>query len=237
MGNNKEETNPDPNNPKWAPTQPLQRCWDVPGGVKSKRKLLWSINTHFPYTTNKLQQYPAGYFQFITSFLPYPSAKIRYSLEKLLPKRTHGRHQQPEQGAGKGSPGARDAPTIPDPGISISFLEQSKPDANSSSFHASAGIGVSTLNPTTSKRFFINKKVCQALGRARVTFPSAFAKHPVRFFIFCSLRRLHISPTSGMSEWHPLNQRAKESIIPLSPQQKGKGNRRCELLSARPSAF
>lgn len=88
VGNNKEETNPDPNNPNWAPTQPLQRWWDVPGGVKSKRKLLGSINTHFPYTTNKLQQHPAGYFQVTTSFLPYPSAKIRNSLEKLLPRKT-----------------------------------------------------------------------------------------------------------------------------------------------------
>lgn len=64
VGNNREETTYPPTQTQTtqtgAPTQPLQRWWDAPGGVgswervKSKEKLLWSINTHFPYTTNKL---------------------------------------------------------------------------------------------------------------------------------------------------------------------------------------
>lgn len=85
VGDNREETKQPPTRSQTtqtgAPTQPLQRCWDAPGGVgswegvKSEGKLLWSMNTHFSYTTNKLQQHPAGYFQVITTFLPYPSAK------------------------------------------------------------------------------------------------------------------------------------------------------------------
>lgn len=31
-----------------------QEGWGAGKGVKSKEKLLWSINTHFPHTTNKL---------------------------------------------------------------------------------------------------------------------------------------------------------------------------------------
>lgn len=61
VGNNREETTHPPTPIQTgAPTQPWQRWWDVPGGVgswegvKSKGKLLWSINTRFPYTTNKL---------------------------------------------------------------------------------------------------------------------------------------------------------------------------------------
>lgn len=85
VGDNREETKQPPTRSQTtqtgAPTQPLQRCWDAPGGVgswegvKSEGKLLRSMNTHFSYTTNKLQQHPAGYFQVIATFLPYPSAK------------------------------------------------------------------------------------------------------------------------------------------------------------------
>lgn len=93
-----------------------RRGGELGRGQKQRKAFIWSINTHFPYTTNKLQQHPAGYFQDTTSFLPYPSAKIRYSLKKLLPRKNpiaHGRHQQPEQGAGKRSPGVRGAPAGP----------------------------------------------------------------------------------------------------------------------------
>lgn len=43
------------------------RSWE---GVEGKGKLCSSINTHFPHTTNKIKQHPAGYFQATTSFLP-----------------------------------------------------------------------------------------------------------------------------------------------------------------------
>lgn len=121
VGDNREETKQPPTRSQTtqtgAPTQPLQRCWDAPGGVgswegvKSEGKLLRSMNTHFSYTTNKLQQHPAGYFQVITTFLPYPSAKkTRYSLEKLLPRRSQllmegANTQSMEQAKGAQVPG------------------------------------------------------------------------------------------------------------------------------------
>lgn len=52
-------------------------------------------------------------------------------------------------------------------------------------------------------------------------FPAPF-QGARRGFIRCSLRRLRVSPTSGMFEWHPLDQGAGESIIPLSPQAERK---------------
>lgn len=82
------------------------------------------------------------------------------------------RHRQLGHGAGKGGPspappaGAAPAgPARTGTIISFSFLEQSKTNANDSSFHASRWhpphrfLRVSTLNPTTSKGLFINKSL------------------------------------------------------------------------------
>lgn len=143
VGDNREETTQPParsqTTPTGAPTQPLQRCWDAPGGVgswegvKGKGKLSWRINTHFPYTTNKLQEHPAGYFQVSTTFLTHPSAK-----NQVFPRKTpsqkepiaHGRRQHPEHGAGKGSPRCQGCSSwtkcATGPGIPISCLEGSK---------------------------------------------------------------------------------------------------------------
>lgn len=242
LGHNREEATNPPTQPQTTqagdPTQPLQCWWDVPGGVgrwegvKGKGKLLWSINTHFPYTTSKLQQHPAGYFQIST---------ISQCKNQVFPRKTPSQKNPRKAPTSRAGSGQREprcqgcsswTRCIPGSGISISFLEQSKPDANSSTFHASAAIRVSTLNPTTSKRLFINKKVCRVLGRAQVTFPSAFPRHPTRFYSLLPAEAA-VSPTSGMFEWHLLDQGARESIIPLSPQ----AERKRKLLSARPSAF
>lgn len=238
VGNNREETTNPPTQSQTtqtgASTQPLQHWWDVPGGVgsregvKSKGKLLWSINTHFPYATNKLQQHPAGYFQVNTSFLPYPSAKIRYSLEKLLPRRpqllVEGTScQSREQARGAQVPGVLQLDQ--GSGISISFLEQSKPDANSSTFHASAAICVSTLNPTTSKQLFSNK-VCQVLGRPQVSQRLSKAPDEVLFPAPCRgcaslppLRCLSGTPESESRGIHysPFSAGGKEKETPLGP--------------------
>lgn len=244
--NNREETTNPPTQPQTtqtgAPTQPLQRWWDVPGGVgsregvKSKGKLLWSINTHFPHATNKLQQHPAGYFQVNTSFVPNPSAEIRYSLEKLLPRRTQllmegANSQSREWARGAQVPGVLQLDQ--GSGISISFLEQSKPDANSSTFHASAALRVSTLNPTTSKQLFTNKKVCQVLGRAQVTFPRAFPRHPTRFLFPAPCGGCVSLPPLGCLSGTPESGSQGIHYFPFLRRQKGKGN----SSRPRPSAF
>lgn len=144
----------------------------------------------------------------------------------------HGRHQHPEHGVGKGSPGARGAP------------EHYRPW----NFHFFSGTKQTQCKRQLLPRgtqlhqssFLINKKkFVKYLEEPKSRFPAPF-QGTQRGFIPCSLRRLRVSPTAGMFEWHPLNQGAGESIIPLSPQA---GRKRKRALRApgssqpRPSAF
>lgn len=118
--------------------------------------------------------------------------------------------------------------------ISISLLEQSKTRRKRQLIPCQALAPAAPFpprlhaGPSYIKRLFINKKVCQVLGRARVTLSSAFPRHPKRLFFPApceSGARPHRAPTSGRFEWHPLNQGARESIIPLSPQAERKRKR------------
>lgn len=98
VGNNREETTYPPTQTQTtqtgAPTQPLQRWWDAPGGVGSwergqkQRKAFMEYKHSFPPHHKQALTTPSRVFPSYPAFCPYPSAKIRNSLEKLLPKRT-----------------------------------------------------------------------------------------------------------------------------------------------------
>lgn len=136
VGNNREETTHLPiqtqTTQTGAPTQPLQRWWDAPGGVgswegfKSKGKLSWGINTHFPYSTNKLRQHPAGYFQVIQLFT------TSQCIKRVFPRKTPSQEpncswKAPRARAGsrQGEPRCQGCSSwikcITGPGISIFF--------------------------------------------------------------------------------------------------------------------